>query len=307
MAEMDAQRSRSSSPFASESHHSSDSTSSQETGYVSLIKYVPSATAWGGDMEQLLIDFYVNGICPGRTVATQSNGYLSLLQVANTCLSTRYALLSLSASYISEYLPSQKDVYHHAELYYSTQALQALAAQITNGDNYDGALTTSMLLMHQDAINNSSDSPLCWSCHANVFDIIPSDVINHHSDPALFIRAQLVLARTAQTSQTLETTRFHSLETKSWYEGTPPTDAQKICNTLGLSPQLLFIISSITSLAFNGSNANTLMYAQLQDAQLQNLKQWTTEPQGPEQEVLHATAEAFRLAALIYLRCRLYG
>jgi hypothetical protein len=307
MAEMDAQRSRSSSPFTPESLHSSDSTSSQETGYVSLVKYVPSVTAWAGDMEQLLMDFYINGICPGRTVATQSNGYISLLQVANTCMSTRYALLSLSASYISEYLPSQKDVYHHAELYYSTQALQALATQITNGDNYDGALATSMLLMHQGAISTSSDSSLCWSCHANVFDIIPSDLINHHSDPALFIRGQLVLARTAQTSQTLQTTHFHSLEMKNWYDGTPPTDAQKVCGILGLSPQLLFIISSITSLSFNTSNTNILMYAQLQEAQLQNLKQWTTEPQGPEREVLLATAEAFRLAALIYLRCRLYG
>ncbi|KAF1361962.1 hypothetical protein EJ07DRAFT_109125 [Lizonia empirigonia] len=307
MAEMDISRSRSSSPFASTSVHSSDSTSSQETSYVSLVKYVPSATVWSGDIERLLIDFYVNGICPGRTVATQSNGYLSLLQVAETCVSTRYALLSLSASYISEYLPSQKDLYHQAELYYSSQALQALATQITNGDNYDGAMATSMLLMHHGAINSSSDSPLCWSCHANVFDIMPSELINYHSDPALFIRGQLILARTAQTSQTLGNTRFHSLETKNWHEGTPSTDAQRICGILGLSPQLLFIISSTTSLAYDTSNANMLMYARLQEAQLQSLKQWSGEPHGPAQEVHLATAEAFRLAALIYLRCRLYG
>ncbi|KAJ4353087.1 hypothetical protein N0V95_003682 [Ascochyta clinopodiicola] len=307
MNERETSRSRSSSPFASTSVHSSESASSQETDYESLVKYVPSATAWSGDIERLLIDFYINGLCPGRTVATLSNGYSSLLPLANTCLSTRYALLSLSASYISQYLPLQKDLYHQAELHYSSQALQALATQITNGDNYEGALATSMLLLHQGAVNNSSDSPLCWSCHANIFDIIPSGLINHHSDPALFIRGQLVLARTAQTSQTLQATRFHSLETKSWYEGTPPLDAQKICGILGLSPQLLFIISSITSLAFDLSNTDMLIYAQLQEAQLQNLKQWSTECPGPEQEILLATAEAFRLAALIYLRCRLYG
>ena len=300
-------RSRSSSPFTPASVHSLDSASSQETGYVSLVKYVPSAAAWSGDIEQLLIDFYVNGICPGRTVTTQSDGYLSLSQVANTCLSTRYALLSLSASYISEYLPSQKDLYHQAELYYSTQALQALATQITNGDNYDGALATSMLLMHHGAINNSPDSPLCWSCHANIFDTIPDDSINHHSDPALFIRGQLTLARTAQTSQALHTTHLHSLETKTWYEGTPHDDAQKICGILGFSPQLLFIISSITSLAMNAGDINTSTYARLEETQLQNLKQWTDEPQGPEHDILLATAEAFRLATLIYLRCRLYG
>lgn len=307
MADMDMSRSRSSSPFTPASVRSFDSSSSQETGYTSLIKYVPSASTWSGDVEQHLIDFYVNGICPGRTVATQSNGYVTLLQVANTCLSTRFALLSLSASYISEYLPSQRDYYQQAELYYSTQALQALTTQIANGENYDGALATSMLLMHHGAVNNTSESPLCWSCHANVFDVIPSDLVNHHSDAALFIRAQLTLARTAQTSQALQTTHFHTLETKSWYEGTPPAEAQKICSILGLSPQLLFIISSITSLAFDSSNTSMLMYAQLQEAQLQNVRQWTSEPQGPERELMLATAEAFRLAALIYLRCRLYG
>ncbi|KAJ4379109.1 hypothetical protein N0V86_005151 [Didymella sp. IMI 355093] len=287
--------------------HSFDSTSSQETGFVSLIKYVPSSSAWSGDIEQLLIDFYVNGICPGRTVATQSNGYMSLLQIANTCLSTRYALLSLSASYISEHIPSQKDFYQHAELYYSTQALQALATQITNGDNYEGALATSMLLMHHGAISNSPDSTLCWSCHANVFEIIPDNLIDYHSDPALFIRAQLTLARTAQTSEALQSTQFHSLETRTWYEKTPPNDAQKICSTLGFSPQLLFIISSITSLALDSSSGNTLAYAQFQESQLQSLKQWSAEPRGPEHDILLATAEAFRLAALIYLRCRIFG
>lgn len=307
MAETDISRSRSSSPFTPGSAQSFDSTSSHETGFVSLIKYVPSPSAWSGDTEQLLIDFYVNGICPGRTVATQSNGYISLLQVANTCLSTRYALLSLSASYISEYLPSQKEFYQQAELYYLTQALQALATQITNGDNYDGVLATSMMLMHHGAVNSSPDSALCWSCHANVFDIIPDNMVSYHSDSALFIRAQLTLARTAQTSEALQGTRFHSLETRSWLEGIPANEAQKICTMVGLSPQLLFIISSISSLAFDTSNSNTLMYAQFQEAQLQDLKQWTAEARGPEHDILLATAEAFRLATLIYLRCRIYG
>jgi hypothetical protein len=57
MAEMDALRASSASPFAPRSVHSLDSTSSQETGYVSLVKYVPAANPWDGDMEQLLIDF----------------------------------------------------------------------------------------------------------------------------------------------------------------------------------------------------------------------------------------------------------
>ncbi|KAJ4366979.1 hypothetical protein N0V83_007509 [Neocucurbitaria cava] len=306
MADMDALRASSSSPFTPHSVRSFESSASQESGFVSLIKYVPSSTMWSGDMEQTLTDFYINGICPGRTVATTSNTYVSLLQTANTCLSTRYALLSLAASYICEYLPGQKEAYLQAELYYSTQALNALATQISIGEDYDGALATSMLLMHHGAINQE-DSPLCWSCHANIFDSIPSQFIDHHSDPALFIHSQLILARTAQTSHKLRDTQFHSLETKNWYDGTPKADAQKICGTLGLSPQLLSLISSTTSLAMDPSRPNKLMYAKLQETQLQNLKQWTTELHGPEQDVLLATAEAFRLAALIYLRCRLHG
>ncbi|KAH6622350.1 fungal-specific transcription factor domain-containing protein [Boeremia exigua] len=309
IAGTDSSRSRSSSPFTPVSAHSSESDSPKEPGYTSLIKYVPSVTAWTGDIEHLLMDFYVHGICPGRTVATQSDpdGYVSMLQVAKTCSSTRYALLSLSASYISEHIPSRRDYFQHAELYYSTQALQALTTQITNGDNYDGAIATSMLLMHQSAVNNSPDSPLCWSCHANIFDIVPDGLVNHQSAPALFIRGQLTLARTAQTAQVLQSAQLHSLETTSWFESIPSNEAQKICSILGFSPQLMFIISSITSLAFDMHNTDRLGYAQALESQLQSMKQWTTEPQGPEHEVLLVTAEAFRLAGLIYLRCRLYG
>jgi hypothetical protein len=306
MADLEALRARSNSPFTPDSAQSLDSVSSQESDFTSLVKYVPASTKWGGDIDQILTDFYINGICPGRTVATQSNTYVSLLQIANTCLSTRYALLSLSATYIRGYLPSQKETYHQAELYYATQALKALAGQISSGQNYEGALATSMLLMHHAAVTGE-DSPLCWSCHANVFDTIPTDLVNHRSDPALFIRTQLVFARTAQTEYNLQNTQFHSLEKTNWYEGTPPTDAQKVCGTIGLAPQLLFLISSTTSLATDLSNANKDMYAQVQEMQLQNLKQWTSEPPSPEREVLLATAEAFRLAALIYLRSRFYG
>lgn len=306
MSDVDALRASSGSPFTPQSVQSHDSSSSQESMFPSLIKYVPSSTMWGGDIDQILTDFYINGICPGRTVATQSNAYVSLLQTAKTCLSTRYALLSLAASYICEYLPGWKEVYHQAELYYSTQALKALALQIRKGGNLDGALATSMLLMHHAAIGQE-DSPLCWSCHANVFDILPSDIINYKSDSALFIRTQLVLARTAQTSDKLQLSQAHSFESVNWYEDTAPSEAQKVCSNLGLSPQLISLISTVTSLATKSSSPDTLMRAQQQETQLQNLKQWTSELPGPGQEVMLATAECFRLAALLYLRCRLYG
>ena len=259
-------------------------------------------------MEQLLFDFFINGICPGRTPATQANNYLSLLQTANMCESTKFALLSLSASYIREHLHSDKERYHQAELYYSAQAFQSLGQQISNGENYDAALSTAMLLMQHGMVNDSDDSSLCWSVHANIFDIIPSEFIDHTSEPALFMRTQIVLARTGQTSYTLQSAPLpQSLETSTWLEAMPNSEAQTmVSNTLGMSPQLVFFISSINSLATeNGPNKH--MYAQTLESQLQNLRQWTPEPQGDNRDIILATSEAFRLAALIYLRCRLYG
>ncbi|KAI4644028.1 uncharacterized protein J4E78_009811 [Alternaria triticimaculans] len=276
-------------------------------GPASLIKYFPLSTVpAAADMENFLIDFYVRGICPGRTVASQTNVYTSLLQVADTCLSTRYAILSLSASYLCEQMPKDKDTYHQAELYYSTQALQALASQISDGHHYNGALATSMLLMHHGLINQD-DSLMCWSCHANVLDAIPPEAITHNSDTVMFLHAQLILASTARTSHQLSNTRQHAFETTNWLDSISPSESSRTSTTLGVSPQLLFLISSITSLPTGPYRLNKLMYAQAQEKQLQDLKQWSSEPDGPEKEILLATAEAFRLAALIYLRCRVYG
>jgi hypothetical protein len=312
MADMDVMRARSSSPFSPghSSHHSVhsfDSSVSQEEAYTSLIKYVPDSNHFGGDMEQLLLDFFVNGICPGRTPSAQSNTYLSLLQTANNCESTKYALLSLSASYIREYLHSDKERYHQAELYYTGQAFQALGQQISTGENYDAALATAMLLMHHGAVTDSEEPSLCWSVHANIFDIIPSEFINHASEAALYMRTQLVLARTGQTAYTLEDAPLpHSLEANNWLDGMQNGDAQKICSILGMSPQLVFFISSINSLATQNA-PNKHMYAQVLETQIQNLRQWTPEPHGDGRDIILATAESSRLAALIYLRCRLYG
>ncbi|KAF2181851.1 hypothetical protein K469DRAFT_671104 [Zopfia rhizophila CBS 207.26] len=308
--DLEVLRASSSSPFTPQSVHSMESVTSYSECGAGLIKYVPNSSVWSSDTEHLLIDFYIKGICPGRTPIKSSNTYLSLLRVADTCESTRFALLSLSASYIGEYLHSEKERYHQADLYYMTQALQALARQISNGESYDAALATSMLLMHHDAVNNTDESSLCWSCHANIFDTTPTEYFSHHSDPALFIRHQLVLARTAQTAFKLQNTQLHSLEVKNWYEGTPPGEATRICGILGLSPQLLFLISSVTSLVSDNKGpmkAHRQVYAQLQESQLQNLQQWTNEVSGEAQQVVMATAEAHRLAALIYMRCRLYG
>ncbi len=194
-------------------------------------------------MENFLVDFYVKGICPGRTVSLQRNVYTSLLQVADTCVSTRYAILSLSASYLCEQLPKEKDAYHQAELYYSTQALQALASQIRDGSNYDGAMATSMLLMHHDLINQE-ESSLCWSCHANVLDAIPPGVIDPQSDPVLFLRTQLILARTAQTFNQLSNVRRHVFETTNWLEGV--FQSLDYSGSLG-SVAFLHIIYNITS------------------------------------------------------------
>ncbi|KAF2500053.1 hypothetical protein BU16DRAFT_501602 [Lophium mytilinum] len=279
---------------------------------IGLIKFLPSSSSnlWKNDMEHLLIDFYINGICPGRTPITKSNAYITLLRIADTCPSTRFALLSLSASYIEDYVHAEKERYHQAHLFYMTEALQSLARQITAGDSFDACLATSMLLLHHDAVNNVDESNMCWSVHASIFDTIPPNQINPLCDAASFIRYQLILARTSQTGAQLRNTKLHSLETAEWYDMIPQNEAQCINGVLGLSPQLLFLISSITALSADKSSsimAHKLSYAQMQDAQLQALRQWTTEVTGSAHEIVLATAETYRLAAQIYLRCRLYG
>jgi hypothetical protein len=308
VSDFSSPRAGSSSPFTSPtSIHSFESCTSQETLYSSLIKYVPRSNHFGGDTQQLLFDFYANGICPGRTVATRSNPYMSLLQIANNCESTKYALLSLSASYIREHLPSQKERFHQVELYYATQALQSLVQQINNGENYDAALATAMLLMHHAAINKPEEYSLCWSCHANVFDHIPAEFISRHSEPAQFMRTQLALARTAQTSFALQNTQLHSLENQNWFEGISTSEASQVCDITGISPQLLFVISSINNLATEKNSLDKFKYAQILETKVQNLRQWSPEQPGDSQDIILATGEAFRLATIIYLRCRLYG
>ncbi|KAL6160436.1 hypothetical protein ACJQWK_09388 [Exserohilum turcicum] len=49
------------------------------------------------------------------------------------------------------------------------------------------------------------------------------------------------------------------------------------------------------------------MHAQLLESQIQNTQQWISETEGPEKQILASTAETFRIAALIHLRCRIYG
>ncbi|KAF2814024.1 uncharacterized protein BDZ99DRAFT_410308 [Mytilinidion resinicola] len=277
-----------------------------------LIKFLPSSssTLWKNDMEHLLIEFYINGICPGRTPTKTSNAYITLLRTADTCPSTRFALLSLSASYIEDYVHAEKERYHQAHLFYMTEALQSLARQITAGDSFDACLATSMLLLHHDAVNNVEESNMCWSVHASIFDTIPPNQISPLCDAASFIRYQLILARTSKTGAQLRNTKLHSLETAEWYDLIPQNETQCINGVLGLSPQLLFLISSITALSADNSSsimAHRHSYAQMQDSQLQNLRQWTTEVSGAALEIVLTTAETYRLATQIYLRCRLYG
>lgn len=59
MADIEKLRATSTSPFTTSalSTHSLESASSQETGYIGLIKYVPTPIPWNDDMEALLLDF----------------------------------------------------------------------------------------------------------------------------------------------------------------------------------------------------------------------------------------------------------
>lgn len=267
-----------------------------------LIKSVPNTDTLNGQTEKLLIDFYLHGICPGRTPAAASNPYISALQVATSVESTRYAILGLSAAYIKSELQSERECYQRIELDYSIRALRALAVQINTQRDHDAAIMTSMLLMHHDAVHNHQSS-LCWSVHANVLDTIPPQLFDQQSDAAIFLRSQIILAETVEPPMQPLQSRRKLLENMRWYDNISPSEAGLIRNHLGFSPQLIFLISSTTSLASNVS-ASKYNFAEI-ETHLNDLMQQSTEIQKGAHDILVATAETFKLAALIYLHCRL--
>lgn len=200
--------------------------------------------------------------------------------------------------------------YQQADHYYAVKAVQALGQSIMESESAEGCLATGMLLVHHDIVSETPETEVCWTCHMRILDVLPEQYAFDSSEPALFMRYQLILARTAHSVNRAQ---------GNWPESDKPTDnsfdyidpeAQRICGVLGLSSQLLFIIESITTLVAEGPFTRKeykMSCARSLENQLSNLQQWTTEVTGKALETVIRIAESYRLAAQIYLQCRFFG
>lgn len=237
---------------------------------------------------------------------TRSNTYINLLTIAERSPSTLFAILSLSASYLKDCHMSDNERYRQADHYYAVKAVQALGPELRDPDSTEGCLATGMLLVHHDIVNETPETEVCWTCHINMLDVLPSRDVSIDSEPALFMRYQLILARTAQSVTRMPPT---TSPTTRALDKTDP-ESQRICGVLGLSRQLLSLIESITTLVADGPfiwGDYKMSRAALLEHQLANLHQWTTDVTGQALEVVTRTAETYRVAAQIYLQCRFFG
>lgn len=296
-----------------------------------LIKIDPSICQrlWDNDLEQTLIDFCrsspipmivrhltyhsdLNGICPGRTLAKKTNTYTNLLAIAEQSPSTRFAILSLSASYLKHYATSSQE-YIQADPLYMVESIKALTEELHFVEKPDGCLATGMLLVHHDIINDTENPDLCWSCHINMFDVLAHHNLLARSDPALFLKYQLILARTAEPLPHLQLQK-RCLATPEpeahTMDETIDIESKKINSILGLSHQLLSIIAASSDLVSNQeflSLEDKIPQAAFLLTMIEGLTQWTTDVTGKALEAMIKTAESYRIAAQIYIHCRVLG
>ena len=221
---------------------------------------------------------------------------------------------------------SDSERYDEADHFYALKAVRALGPELRNQDvSRESCLATGMLLVHHDIVNETPETEVCWTCHINMLDVLPPERdIAADSDPALFMRYQLILARTAQSIGSMQTTRLKPSSTNNHARSAnggrldqlddDDLESQRICGVLGFSQQLLSLIESITTLVANGPCTRRdykMSCAALLQHRLADLQQWTTmtttDVCGKALEVINWTAETYRVAAQIYLQCRFFG
>lgn len=229
-----------------------------------------------------------------------ANTYLNIMEFANQNESTRLAILSLSASYMQQNGKSNSQEYHKADHFYMSAALHALMQELTNFESTAACLATAMLLVHH-SIFNEAELGASWSCHLKVMDILPNRKIFTRSDPAVFMSHQLVLAETMQPLERLGASLSQSMD---WLLDGGEDEITQISPTAGLSQQVLSAIATITSIKRIPNRSLTL---ELQDLLLTGTHQWTNDCTDDALQVVLDTAETYRIAALIYLHCRVFG
>lgn len=205
---------------------------------------------------------------------------------------------------------SDTERYQQADHYYAVKAVQTLGRAIRHQESTEGCLATGMLLVHHDIVNETPEVGVSWTCHISMLDVLPERDVFVHSEPALFMRYQLILAKTAQPSHMMQKTRPKCTESTEKSLGYIDPESKRIRGVLGLSSRLLSLIESITTLVadspFTKKDYKISSAASLEH-DIATLHQWTSEVSGKALEVVNRTAETYRIAAQIYLQCRFFG
>lgn len=247
----------------------------------------------------------MHSFVPGRTFLSKNNSYLDLILVAEKSEGARSALLSLSASYLKDYLSSDVTRYQEADHNYMVQAIQSLSKDLAFDENTQSCLVTEMLLVHHGVVNEL-DSDVCWTCHIDMLDFLQNrNGFEASSEPALYMAYQFILAMTAQPVARIRARKSKQLD---WIVDRTAGNLQHICGILGLSRQLLYLVASTTDLATQEtSNDEKREQGGAIAVQLSNIQQWTDDATGDALDVALQTALAYCLAARIYLLCRVFG
>lgn len=246
----------------------------------------------------------IHSFVPGRTFLS-NNSYLDLVLVAERSEGARSALLSLSASYMKDYLRSDVTRYQQADHNYMLQAIQSLSKDLAYDEHTQSCLVTEMLLVHHGVVNEL-DSDVCWTCHIDMLDVLQQrNGFAASSEPALYMAYQFILAMTAQPIARIRARKPKRLD---WIVDRKAGDLQQICGILGLSRRLLYLMASITNLATREiPNEEKRVEAEALAVQLNGIQQWTEDATGDALDVAVRTAMAYCLAARLYLLCRVFG
>lgn len=220
------------------------------------------------------------------------------------------ALLSLSATYMKDIVVSETTRYEieNADHTYMVQAVQSLMKGLELEESPETYLVTGMLLtlhgLHTTA--NERESDPCWSCHIDMIDVLrQQDRFSHDSEPALLMVYQFVLAMTARSKFQI---RARKPEQIDWIVRCPDRELERINGILGLSRQMLDLIGSITDLATSTfDDEERKEQGQTIEVRLADIVQWTDDATGDALDVVMRTSTAYRLAARLYLSCRVFG
>lgn len=217
----------------------------------------------------------------------------------------RSALLSLSASYMKDYLSSDVTRYQEADHNYMVQAIQSLSKDLVFDERTQSCLVTEMLLVHHGVVNEL-DADVCWTCHIDMLDVLQQrSGFEASSEPALFMAYQYILAMTAQPETTIRARKPKQLD---WIVDRNAGNLEQICGILGLSRRLLYLVVCTTNLATQDiSNDEKRRQGEAIAAQLSSIQQWPEDATGEALDVALQTAMAYCLAARLYLLCRVFG